>query len=84
MIIAMILGALGLVSGLSALLYSIHVAVVYDTFNKNVKAWSESLDESTNAAINRSAYMILKKLDDSITENKNDLNDLKDEEQCFD
>jgi len=74
MIVAIVLGALGLVSGLSALVYSIRVAGQYDTFNKNIKAWSESLDDSTNAAINRAARNILRELDERITENNNNLN----------
>lgn len=74
-IIAIVLGALGLVSGLFAFLYCFKVALVYDTFNKNIKSWSSSLDDTTQDAINRAARNILRELDERIT-NKDDSNDL--------
>ena len=81
-IIAIILGALAFVLALGSLFYSVHVAVVYKTFNDGVKDWAESLDVSTRNAIDLSARNILRELDSKISainEDSNDLNSNEDE-----
>lgn len=79
-IIAIILGALAFVLALGCLLYSVHVAVVYKTFNDGVKDWAESLDVSTRNAIDLSARNILRELDSKISAIDKDSNDLNSNE----
>jgi hypothetical protein len=73
MIVSIVIGALGFVSGLSALLYSVRVAGQFDTFNQNIKSWSEAIDDSAALAIDRAARRMLRELDEKIGENKNEI-----------
>ena len=68
MITAIVLASLGLLCGVAALVYGIHVAVVFQRFNDGIKDWANALDDSMRAAIDRQAMEILKELDDKITE----------------
>ena len=71
-ILAIVLGSLGLLCGVAALVYGIHVAVVFQRFNDGIKDWANSLDESTKEAIDRSARQILRELDEKISESNQD------------
>ena len=62
------------------LLYAIHVSIIYNTFNKNIKSWAESLDEATQEAIDRSARRILRHMDERITEQNEQLKNNKNNE----
>ena len=82
----MILSILGIVCGIAALGYSIHVAVVFQRFNDGIKDWAEKLDDSVAVAINRAARNILRELDEKISAQKEEneeivepLNEEKDE-----
>ena len=61
---------LAIVLAVLAIVYSGHVAIVYQRFNDQIKSWSENLDASTKDAIERSARQILRELDEKITEEK--------------
>lgn len=67
-ILAIVLGSLGLLCGVAALVYGIHVAVVFQRFNDGIKDWANALDVSTKEAIDRSARQILRELDEKISE----------------
>ncbi len=67
-ILAIVLGSLGLLCGVAALVYGMHVAIVFQRFNDGIKDWANSLDESTKEAIDRSAREILRELDEKISE----------------
>lgn len=75
----MIISILSIVLAVLAIVYSGHVAIVYQRFNDQIKAWSESLDASTKDAIDRSARNILRELDARISEQKA-LENLNDED----
>lgn len=79
----MILSILGIVLATVSLVYSIHVAVVFQRFNDGIKDWAVKLDDSTNIAINRAARNILKELDEKISAKKensdNNLNETENE-----
>lgn len=66
----MIISILSIVLAVAAIVYSGHVAIVYQRFNDQIKAWSENLDASTKDAIDRSARNILRELDAMISEQK--------------
>lgn len=66
----MIISILGFVLSLTAIVYSVHVAVVYHRFNEGIKEWANALDASTKDAIDRSARQILRELDEHITQMK--------------
>ena len=66
----MILSIIAIVLAVASLVYGIHVAVVFQRFNDGIKDWSESIDSTTNAAIQRAARQILKELDEKITEQR--------------
>lgn len=70
MITAIVLASIGLLCGVAALVYGIHVAVVFQRFNDGIKDWANALDDSMRAAIDRQAMEILQELDDKITEQK--------------
>ena len=61
---------LAIVLAVLAIVYSGHVAIVYQRFNDQIKSWSENIDASTKDAIERSARQILRELDEKITEEK--------------
>ena len=63
----MILSILAIVLAVASLVYGIHVAVVFQRFNDGMKDWATNLDNSTNAAIQRAARSILKELDEKIS-----------------
>lgn len=64
----MVLSIIAIVLAVAAIVYSGHVAIVYQRFNEGIKDWASSLDDSTNAAIQRAARQILRQLDEKITE----------------
>ena len=66
----MIMSILAIVLAVLAIVYSGHVAIVYQRFNDQIKSWSENIDASTKDAIERSARQILRELDEKITEEK--------------
>lgn len=66
--ISLVISILAFVLALVCLVYSIHVAVVFNRFNDGIKDWAYSLDISTNAAIQRSALDLLRQMDEKITE----------------
>lgn len=68
---AIILGVAALLTGGVSLAYAAHLGIVYQRFNDGIKEWAESLDNSTRDAINRQSRLILKELDDRITEQNN-------------
>lgn len=68
MAVCYVLSCIGLLCGVAALVYGIHVAVVFQRFNDGIKDWANALDESTRAAIDRSARQILRELDEKISE----------------
>lgn len=76
-ILAIVLASIGLLCGVAALVYGIHVAVVFQRFNDGIKDWAQSLDESTRAAIDRQAMDILYELDKRISEGKQDETDVE-------
>lgn len=63
-----VLASLGFLCGVAALVYGIHVAVVFQRFNDGIKDWANALDVSTKDAIDRSARQILRELDQKISE----------------
>lgn len=71
-----VLGIVSIFLSFVCILYTIHVSIVYSTFNKNVKTWSENLDNSTRDTINRVARNIIRDLDKKIS----DLNEKKEED----
>ena len=66
----MILSFVAIVLAVLAIVYTGHLAIVYQRFNDGIKAWAENLDNSTRDAINRSAREILRELDEKISEGK--------------
>lgn len=66
----MILSIVAIVLAVLAIVYSGHVAIVYQKFNDQIKSWSENLDASMTEAINRASRNILRELDQKITEQK--------------
>ncbi len=66
----MIISIVAIVLAIAALVYGIHVAIVFQRFNDGIKDWAESIDSTTNAAIQRTARQILKELDEKITEQR--------------
>ena len=64
----MIISIVAIVLAVAALVYTGHLAIVYQRFNDGIKDWAENLDNSTNAAIQRAARQILKELDEKISE----------------
>lgn len=67
---SVIISLVGVLFSLVAFVLSLHYSIVYNTFCKNIKAWSESIDESVNAAIYRQSLKILKDIDDRISQSK--------------
>lgn len=67
MSLSVIISLIGVLFSLVAFVLSLHYSIVYNTFSKNIKAWSESIDESVNAAIYRQSLKILKDIDDRIS-----------------
>lgn len=65
------LSIVSLVFAVAVLVYAVHVAVVFQRFNDGIKDWAQSLDASTQEAINRSARNILRELDARISEVNN-------------
>ena len=59
----MIISIVAIVLAVAALVYTGHLAIVYQRFNDGIKDWAENLDNSTKDAINRSAREILRELD---------------------
>lgn len=59
---------LAIVLAVAALVYTGHLAIVYQRFNDGIKDWANSLDKSTKDAIDRSARQILRELDEKINE----------------
>lgn len=70
MSLSVIISLIGVLFSLVAFVLSLHYSIVYNTFSKNIKAWSESIDESVNAAIYRQSLKILKDIDDRISKNE--------------
>lgn len=66
----MTLSIISIVLSVTAIVYAVHVAVVYQRFNDGIKDWANALDESTRSAIDRQAMEILRQLDQRITEQK--------------
>ena len=77
----MILSIVAIVFSLCAIVYCGHCAIVFQRFNDGIKQWSESLDDSTRDAIERSARNILRELDEKISSMNEENNDLKDSEE---
>lgn len=71
----MILSVISIMLAVLAIGYAAHVAVVYQRFNDGIKDWAKALDESARAAIDRQSMVILKELDDKLT----DLQTIKEE-----
>ena len=71
----MILSIVAIVLSVTAIVYTGHLAIVYQRFNDGIKDWANALDESTKEAIDRSARQILRELDAKISEaNKEETN----------
>ena len=66
----MIISIVAIVLAVAALVYTGHLAIVYQRFNDGIKDWANALDESTRAAIDRQAMEILRELDDRFSEGK--------------
>ena len=64
----MITSIVAIVLAVAALVYTGHLAIVYQRFNDGIKDWAENLDNSTKDAIDRSARQILRELDEKISE----------------
>ena len=64
----MIISIVAIVLALVAIGFTGHLAIVYQRFNDGIKDWAESIDSTTNAAIQRAARQILKELDEKISE----------------
>lgn len=47
----MILGIVAIVLAVLAIVYTGHLAIVYQRFNEGIKDWASNLDDNTNAAI---------------------------------
>ena len=74
----MTLSIISIVLSVTAIVYSAHVAVVYQRFNDGIKDWANALDASTKEAIDRSAREILRELDEKISEaNQEELTDVE-------
>lgn len=78
--IALILAVCGLLCGIAALVYGIHVAVVFQRFNDGIKDWAQALDFSTREAIDRSARNLLRELDERISAGNEIVEPLNNEE----
>ena len=59
----MIISIVAIVLSVAALVYTGHLAIVYQRFNDGIKDWAENLDNSTKDAIDRSARQLLRELD---------------------
>ena len=70
----MVLSIVAVVLAVVSIVYSGHVAIVYQRFNDQIKEWSESLDASMMDAINRVSRNILRELDKKISEVNENLN----------
>lgn len=70
----MALSIISIVLSLAAIVYSVHLAVVYNRFNDGIKDWANALDESTRFAIDQQAMRILQEMDERITSQKNQEN----------
>ena len=70
----MTLSIISIVLSVTAIVYSVHVAVVYHRFNEGIKEWANALDASTKDALDRSARQILRELDEHITQ-MNEMNE---------
>lgn len=64
----MIISIVAIVLAVAALVYTGHLAIVYQRFNDGIQDWASNLDNSTNAAIQRAAREILRELDEKISE----------------
>lgn len=76
-----ILAIVGIFLSVVCLIYAIHISVVYSAFNRNVKEWSQQLDDATTESINRAARNILRELDRKIEEYNENNDYLKDEKE---
>lgn len=76
----MIISIIAIVLAVVAIGYSAHCAITFQRFNDQIKSWCENLDASTKDAIERSARQILRDLDEKITEEKEDVNPLNNNE----
>lgn len=77
----MVLSVVAIVLAVVAIVYTGHLAIVYQRFNDGIKDWAGKLDDQTNAAIWRAARQILRELDEKIGEQvENDVKPLKDKE----
>ena len=70
----MIISIIAIVLAVLAIVYTSHLAIVYQRFNDQIKDWSESLDASMMEAINRASRNILRELDEKISEAKENEN----------
>jgi len=59
----LIISIVAIVLSVAALVYTGHLAIVYQRFNDGIKDWAENLDNSTKDAIDRSARQLLRELD---------------------
>jgi Na+-translocating ferredoxin:NAD+ oxidoreductase RnfG subunit len=59
----MIISIIAIVLAVLAIVFTGHLAIVYQRFNDGIKDWAESLDNSTKDAIDRSARQLLIELD---------------------
>ena len=75
--ITMILSILAIVLTVAALVYTGHLAIVYQRFNDGIKDWANALDASTKEAIDRSARQILLELDEKISEGNQEETDVE-------
>lgn len=64
----LIISIVAIVLSVAALVYTGHLAIVYQRFNDGIKDWAENLDNSTKDAIDRSARQLLRELDQKISE----------------
>lgn len=77
---SLVLAIVAIVCGVTALVYGVHVAVVFQRFNDGIKDWAQALDASTQEAINRSARNILRELDDRFSADNEIVEPLNNEE----
>ena len=64
----MILSIIAIVLAVAAIVYSGHVAIVFQRFNDGIKDWAEALDDSTKKAIFSASRGLLREFDEKITE----------------
>lgn len=69
------LAIVSLIISVACIIYSAHLSIIFNTFNKNIKNWSLELDNSTRDAINMSARDILRELDEKVNNLKIEEND---------